>query len=493
MSSLSNEVRSARVASFLKNRRQGHTATQHIIERRTYGAPVEASEEQKRMWLHCALSGSSEMYNDTFSLRYSGPLNISAVENAINEIMKRHEAWRTSFEMRDDKVLQMVAPEIKVSLPVSDLRSLPASQREKRLSELIGEDARQAFRLTEAPLFRARLVRVADDDFRLTLVIHHLISDGVSVYQVFLSELQELYTAFAQGLEPNLPTLPFQYSDYAEWQRRTGSRQKWEKDLKFWDQQLEGELPIMKLPLDRPRAIVRKFDGGVENLRLDTEVTHGLKQLADSLDATVFMVALSAFHVLVYHYTGECDQILGCVTSTRKQPGTEALLGLFINMLPLRSRFSADDLYPTLVSQVRENTLAALEHEVPFDLLVRRFGRRAPSITPLFQVVFAFEPSTAIASEEWRVEDRTLDNPFTKWDLSLIMQENHGHLCGNFSYCKDIFNPETITQMRDKWVKLLEDVAADPNRSLRQLSACLEKRKTSSSAINRLKKYFERA
>jgi condensation domain-containing protein len=482
----------SRVASFLRNRREGRSVAEDTIDHHTYAAPVEVSEEQSRLWLHCAVSGCSEMYNDIFSLRYSGDLNEPAVEKAINEILSRHEAWRTSFELRDDKVVQKVTDELQVVLPVSDLRNLPAKKREAQLAKLTAQDSKRPFTLTEAPLFRARIVRMGDNDSRLTLVIHHLISDGVSVYQVFLSELQALYSSFVQGSAPNLPALPFQYSDYAEWQRRSASRGRLDAHLTYWDQQLEGELPVMKLPLDRQRAIIRKFDGGVESFRLAAEVTQGLKQLANAWDVTVFMTALSAFHVLMYHYTGECDQILGCVTSTRKQLGTEMLLGLFINMVPLRSRFSADDLYPVLVRQVRENTLMALEHDVSFDLLVRRFRRRVASITPLFQAVFVFEPSTASASEQWHVEDRSADNPFAKWDLSVILQENRGYLCGNISYCRDIFNSEAIAGMRDAWVKLLGEIAVNANRTPRQLSACLAKSKDRSSGSSWFQRYFRR-
>ncbi len=477
MSRTSGNAQSARLAGFLKNRRAAQAASDTIRPQARDGS-IEVSEEQMRMWLHCALSGSSEMYNDTFSLRYAGEFNVAALQNAINEILKRHEAWRTSFEMSDDKVFQKIAPEVRLTLPVSDLTTLPLNQREKRLAELIAQDSRLPFRLTNAPLLRGRVIRVADRDSRLVLVIHHLISDGVSVFQVFLSELQAYYSAFTQHFEPTLPPLSFQYSDYAEWQRRSPARHKVESHLKFWDQYLEGELPIMRLPLDRPRPTVRKFDGGVESFRLTKEVTYSLKSTADAGGATVFMIALAAFNVLAYHYTGECDQILGCVTSTRKQFGTESLLGLFINMLPLRSRFSADGSYPELVRQVRENTLAALEHEVSFDLLVRRFGRRVPSITPLFQVVFVFEPSTALISDKWQLDHRNPANPFTKWDLAVVLQENGGHICGHFSYCRDIFNSGTIAGMRDRWVKLLGEVAVNSKRTTRELSGTLAKSNT---------------
>ncbi len=205
------------------------------------------------------------------------------------------------------------------------------------------------------------------------------------------------------------------------------------------------------------------------------------------------MVAFSAFQVLMYHYTRQCDQILGCVTSTRKQFGTDALLGLFINMIPIRSAFSPDTNFPALVRQIRETTLSALEHELPFDVLVRRRGRRVPSMTPLFQVVFVFEPSIAPASEEWQLEDQSGDDQFAKWDLALFVQENRGHLSGRFTYYLDIFDSETIVAMRNTWVSLLGELASDPDRSLDKLFSLSSQNRDNSFPRRWFDKYFRRS
>jgi hypothetical protein len=475
VSSAGNESRPARIASFLKSRREARSFEEDAIEPRVHAGLAQISDEQNRVWLHCSQSGRSEMYNNTFSLSYSGNLNRPAVENAINEILRRHDAWRTSFDIVDDKVVQKVKPELKIDLMFSDLTNLPAEQREAQIAELAAMDSKQPFVLTDAPLLRARLIQVSDTDFRLTLVVHELISDCFSMHQIFLPELQKLYSAFVQGTKPHLPLVPFQYCDYAEWQRRPASAGTIEENLKFWDQELAGKLPVTNLPLDRRRPATRKFEGGAELFQLTAEVTNGLKQVADSCGVSIFMLALSAFHALVYHYTRECDQLLGCLTSTRKMSGTEALLGLFSNVLPIRSKFSPDDLFPAVVRQVRDKTLSGLEHEVPFDLLARRFGSRVPSTTPFLQVLFVFEQS-ALDSEEWRVEEGGgYDSPFARWDFSLVFEESHGRLSGSFKYSRDIFNPETISNIRNSWVTLLGDIVANPNRSLDHLSKSLSK------------------
>ncbi len=469
------DLRSAQIANFLKNRQLSSAVEQEGIQRRTQTGPVEASEEQRRIWLHAAVSGCTEMYNDTFSLRYSGELNVEAFESAFNEILKRHEGWRTSFEVEDDTLLQKVAPEVPITIPVTDLRSLSPKRRSERFDELIECDSNLAFTLTQSPLFRARLVRFADRDFRFILVIHHLISDGVSIYQIFLSEIQALYSAFSRGLEPSLPPLLFQYPDYAEWQRRSAGARDSEEHLNFWSGQLGGEVPLMKLPLTFPRPPIRKWNGGLQSFLLSKDASQELRSIGYDNDATLFMISLAAFHVLLYHYTGECDQVIGTVSSTRRLFGTDAVLGLFINVLPFRCRFSAEDTFPEVIRQVKETTLDALEHEVPLEVLVRRFGRRAPSITPFFQTMFIVQPPAPPMSEEWQVQDVTPLHPFAKFDLTVQLREAGGQIVGRFNYCLDIFDPQTIAAISKCWVKLLDEIAVNPDQTVRELSASLAK------------------
>jgi hypothetical protein len=317
---------------------------------------------------------------------------------------------------------------------------------------------------------------VADRDFRFLLVAHHLIADGVSVYQIFTSELQSCYEAFANNRDPSLPPLPFQYPDYAEWQRKALARRDLQNVLTFWEQQLGGGLPILNLPLDRPRPTVREFDGGAENFRIPKEVTLALKNAGESCQATLFMSILAALHLLLYIYTGDRDQVVGSATSTRKQFGTENLLGLFINTVVLRNRLSPKDSFLELIRRVRETTLEVLTHDVPFDVLVRRFGSEGvPSITPLFQVMFVLEPSAGLGSDEWQIFQPELDDMFPKSDLYLQVQENCDELIGRFTYCRDIFDAPTIARLNRLWSQVLATAAANPRRSLEEISNSLGK------------------
>jgi surfactin family lipopeptide synthetase A len=465
------DARAALIARYLERRRNISIAAEDAISKRPDGACVEVSKEQRRIWLHCAMADCAELYNEPFAVQYTGNLNIPAFERAFNEILRRHEAWRTKFEMRGNKVFQNVAPELHVRLPLVDLRKVPDKEREKQVAELLTEDSKMKFDLGEAPLFRARLIQMADREFRFLVVAHHLIADGVSVYQLFVSELQSCYDAFAQDREPSLPPLPFQYPDYAEWQRKAVARRDPQKHLHFWEQQLGGGLPILNLPLDRPRSAVRKFDGGAENFRISKEITLALKNAGESCQATLFMSVLAAFHLLLYIYTGDRDQVVGSATSTRKQLGTENLLGLFINTVVLRNTLSPDDSFLELIRRVRETTLELLTHDVPFDILVRRFGNEGvPSITPLFQVMFVLEPSTVLKSDEWQIVQPELDHTFPKSDLYLQVQENCDELIGRFTYSRDIFDAPNIARLNQLWVRVLAAAAANPNRSLEEIS-----------------------
>ncbi len=464
---------SARIASFLKAKRDAGGLDNGVIQRRPKGLPVEVSQEQRRIWLHCAVAGHNEIYNDALCLRIQTELDTAAFERAFNEILKRHEAWRTSFQLEDGKLLQNVSPEMHVALPVVDLQLLKPEKRLERLNALITRELKVPFRLEEAPLFRAHLVRMANREFRFVLVVHHLIADGVSMFQVFLPELYSSYTALTSGVAPTLPELPFQYPDYSEWQRRSLDKQKLASDLAFWEKELSGELPIVKLPCSRPTSATNKSEAEVTTFSIPHKTIQGLKDFASSSGASIFMCSLAAFCIALYQHTGARDQVLGTVSSTRKQFGTEKLLGLFINLIPLRIGFAADQSYRDLVDSVRRTVLNALEREVPFDALVRRFGRQNPSVTPIFQIIYVLEPSPAGIFSEWQVDDLGDHAPPARWDLTVQVQEIDEELHGRLIYRKDVFESRTMAALSRDWVKLLGDVAADPGISIEKLSAQL--------------------
>lgn len=468
------QPKSDAIAKYLERRRKTVNSAEHVIPKRSNPQIAEASEEQRRIWLHCALNGRTELYNEPFVLQYKGELDTSAFERAFNEVLRRHAAWRTSFELRNDRVLQNITPELQIRLPLVDLAGFSIKEAEERATDLLRRDSKLPFELEQAPLFRAQLVRVAEQDFRFMMVAHHLISDGVSIYQLFPSELQACYAAFVNGKEPSLPPVPIEYPDYAEWQRTGRAQTSLDKTLQFWEQKLGGGLPVMKLPLDRPRPTVRLLEGGAESFCLSNEVTQALQSIADSCQATLFMTLLAALNLVLYNLGGDCDQVVSSPSSTRKQSGTENLLGLFINTVVLRTKFSPADPFVDLIRRVRETVLEALTHEIAYEVLVNRLPT-ASGGNSLFQVMFVWEPSPARLPSEWQVLEPNLADPLPKTDLHVQVQENHGQVTGRFVYARDMFDPSTIARIRQRWTEALSAVAANPNRSVEEISDTLNR------------------
>ena len=303
-------------------------AVESGIPRREPGAVVEASDAQQQIYLHSLLATDVCLYNEPVTIHHMGALDVRALENGLNEVLHRHEAWRTSFHWSDGRIIQKIAPDLRVRLEVEDLRHIDRSKREPIALKLAAADAVKPFTLSELPLFRYRLVRLDDHEHRLFLTLHHLIFDGVSLYQIFLPELQHLYTCYKDGRDPKLSPLPFQYADYCYWQQNLNDKSLSLK-LRYWQDKLTGDLVPLNLPLDRPRPQVRSYKGAMEVFLVPNDIVYALINLAQLHNATLFIVLLAAFHVVLYRLTGQMDQVVGSATSTRNQEYTDQIIGLF--------------------------------------------------------------------------------------------------------------------------------------------------------------------
>jgi Condensation domain len=446
-------------------------AREDEIPLRNPDVPVEASEEQLQLWLHAELAGVP-VYNEPVTVHHEGNLVVPALERAFNEILRRHEAWRTSFEWRDDRLLQVIAPELTIKLPLTDLRKISRKHREEKALALAKEDARRKFDLSKAPLFRVLLVRLEDSLYRLYLTLHHTIFDGTSLRAIFLPELEALYAAYTSGKLVQLPRLPAQYADYSAARRPWFERAGAGEQLKFWEAQLSGNLPVLQLPFDYPRPSVRTFQGAALRFEIPPETALPLKMAGQISNATLYMTVLAACHVLLYHYTKQCDQVIGSASSTRKHPATNRMLGLFLNTVVIRTQFTARDSFIELVSRVREVTLGVLSNDgIPFYALVSRFDKtRTPGTSPLFQVMFSLDPPLPPLHKGWNYAETDVETGFAKFDLHLQMEDRDSCLLGRFTYSTDLFRKETICRMTRYWVRLLSRIAADPHQSVAELA-----------------------
>jgi len=460
----------AQLEQYLQQRSQ-EALVGRTIPPRAPGATIPLTFAQEQVWLHAQLSPHSVLYNEPFTVHRNGPLDGAALERSFTEIIRRHEAWRTTFAMVDGQPVQVVHPPFEVKLPLVDLRKLPASERVAEALRLATEDARQPFDLAKLPLLRARLVRLDDEEFRLFICCHHLIFDGVTGYQVFLPELVNLYRAFSNSGPSLLPELPFQYADYAVWQRESLKSEVIKDQGEYWCRQLGGTLPMLQLPTDRPRPTAETSGGAMQSFSLSGSVSEGLRSLSRRHGVTLFMTLLAAFDTLLYRYSGQEDILVGAISAGRNHPGTEKLLGYFLNTVVLRTDLSGDPTIVELLNRVRRVTIEALSHaDAPLNQILKELHPdRDLSRNPLFRVLLSLEPSASELDSGWHLTPIDVETGATKFDLCLVLDDRSDGLCGHIIYSTDLFDAPTITRLVECWRTLLESVIADPEVRVSQV------------------------
>lgn len=467
-----SEARRALLERYLRGGAARTDAKPATIPKRKDSGPAPLSYSQQQMWLHSQLAGAYLIYNEPITIHRHGELNVSALERSFAEIVRRHEAWRTTFQWEGDEVVQIVQPApARIEIPFVDLRAHP--QAEQEALRLATEDARQPFDLACGPMYRLRLVRVADAEHRFFLTLHHIIFDGVSLYRVLLPELLASYEAFAKNESPALNALPIQYADYAVWQRNS-IKEISPEQLSYW-QTVCADLPVLELRTDKPRPATQTYAGAVEVFQISPATTAALKVLSQEQGATLFMTMTAAFMALLHGDTGQEDIAVGGISSGRRHEETMNLLGCFLNTVAIRCTFSKSLPFTDLLAQVRNATLGALSHdEVPFELLVQKLTRtRDPSRAPLVQALIVVEPPLEPLPPGWAFTHMDVDPGTVKFDLQLGLDDRAEGFNGQFIYNTDLFEPETIKVLKSRWLELLDRIAATPTQCLRDLTAAV--------------------
>jgi surfactin family lipopeptide synthetase A len=439
---------------------------------RAPGATMPLTFAQQQLWLHSQLAPNTALYNEPLTVRHRGPLNVAMLERAFSEIVRRHEAWRTTFPVVDGEPAQSVLPPFLVELPEIDLRVLSSGEREEEAVRLATADARLPFDLERGPLFRAKLVRLDQEEHRLYVTLHHLIFDGFSGYRVFLPELVALYDAFCEAQPSPLPEIPFQFGDYALWQREYMQGPALEPHMQYWRKQLSGPLPSLHLPLSGPAPAIQTFGGAMHSVSLPLDLSESLREMCRQEGVTLFMALLAAFQVLLYRYSGQEDILVGSNTAGRRHPGSEKLLGYFLNTVPLRTDLSGDPTFRELLDRVRGVTLDALSHEeVPLDRLVAELQpERAPHRNPLFQILFSLEPPLSPVAPEWDLTCIEVETGATKFELCMVLDDRAEGLLCRLIYNTALFDAEVISRMAGHWQMLLEAIATDPGRHISEFA-----------------------
>jgi len=439
-----------------------------VIPPRPVESPAPTSLGQEQLWIHAQLAPDLTIYNEPVTVLRKGVLDLKALKQSLNEIVRRHEAWRTNFAVQNGQLVQLINPVTDFEFPVVDLTNLEEPQRAAEALRLATEDARRPFDLSEGPLFRALLVRLGACDHRLFLTLHQIIFDGVSLYSVFLPELASLYEGFVNGELPALPHPPIQYADYAAWQRNQLEGEVLNEELAYWKQQLTGAPTALDLPTDRPRPATQTYRGEQLSFTLPQQLSERLKTLSRQEGTTLFMTLLAAFQVLLRRYTDQDDIVIGTVTSSRKRPELEKLLGFFLNTLVLRTDLSGDPSFSQLLTRVRAATLGALAHsDVPVHRLVKELDlERDPSRNPLFQVMFVMEPPLPAPRSGWELCQVDVDAGIARVDLYLELDDRAEGLVGRFRFNRDLFDTATLTRMLSHYQALLAGIAEGSQRHI---------------------------
>jgi acyl-CoA synthetase (AMP-forming)/AMP-acid ligase II len=425
---------------------------------------VPLSFSQQRMWFLDQLEPGNPAYNRPSSIRLTGPLNVAALEKSLNEIIRRHEVLRTHFPMNNGTAIQVIASNLNLTLSVTDLSDWP--DRETEAQRLAASEAQRSFDLAQGPLIRVGLLRLNKDVHVLLLTMHHIVFDGWSM-GVLLRELATLYNAFCIGKPSPLAKLPVQYVDFAHWQWLQGETLN--TQLSYWKQKL-ADISVLNLPTDRPRPAVQTFRGGKQSLVLSKSLSDSLKALSQQENVTLFMTLLAAFQILLHRYTGQDDIIVGSPIAGRHLVETEKLIGVFINTLVLRTDFSGNPTFQTLLARVRETALGAYAHQtLPFEKLVEELQpERDLSRTPLFQVLFQLRniPNEVLEVQKLRMDKFEFETGVTQLDLALDMVDKAEGLSCVLKYNTDLFDAETIKRMGEHFQTLLEGIVAAPNKPI---------------------------
>ncbi|HST59897.1 MAG TPA: amino acid adenylation domain-containing protein, partial [Longimicrobium sp.] len=388
----------------------------------------------------------------------------AALERAVGEIVRRHEALRTTFAEVNGSPVQVIASFGGFALLVEDLTGLGEADREAAVKQRASEEARRAFDLVAGPLFRAALLRLGEEDHVLLLSMHHVVSDGWSLGVLF-RELSALYEAYRDGRESPLPELAVQYADYAVWQREQLEGEVLDRQLAYWREQLSGAPELLELPTDHPRPPVQAYRGASVPVELSAELLERLEALGRSEGATLYMTLLGAFQVLLSKYSGSEDVVVGSPIAGRTRKEVEELIGFFVNTLVLRTDLGGDPSFRETLRRVRGATLGAYEHqEVPFEKLVAELQpERSMSHSPLFQVMFTLQNAGGGvgALPGLRVSGAGAEVASAKFDLALTLSTTAQGLRGRLNYSADLFERGTIERMVRHLERVLEQVAAD--------------------------------
>ncbi|UJP06311.1 MAG: condensation domain-containing protein, partial [Nitrosomonas sp.] len=449
---------------------------QMLISRRLAAESAALSYAQQRHWFLWQLDPQSTAYHLSAALRLTGVLDAGALQAGFETLVKRHESLRTVFRA-DAQGLpeQVIAAEGTFTLETLDLGDVPQAERPQRAEREAIRIITTPFDLTQGPLLRVALIRIAAQEHHLIVAMHHIISDAWS-NRIIIDEFAACYQAHGAGTQPQLPALPVQYADYAAWQRNWLEAGEKERQLNYWRNQLGDTHPVLQLPTDHPRLPVDHYRAARCDFQLPAALAAGLQRLAQQRGATLFMALLCGFQILLQRYSGQNDIRVGVPVANRHRAEAERIVGLFVNTQVLRNRLDGSLTLSELLDQTRDAALGAQAHQdLPFEQLVEALQpERSLHQNPLFQVMFnhlredygALQRLPGLEVAEFEPGERG-----AQFELTLdTVEQPDGRISARFTYAAELFEVETVRRMSQHYLRLLEQLADDPQQYLRSVA-----------------------
>jgi amino acid adenylation domain-containing protein len=449
------------------------------IQRQSRGSNAfPLSPAQERLWFMQQMEPDSPVYNLLFAVRLEGKLDIEVLTQSLEKLVRRHEALRTRVAMVEGQPMQVIAPELALSLFVLDLRSLDDEERQACVDEYLKEEVSRPFDLQAGPPVRTGLLCLAEEEAVLSMTTHHMAFDGISL-GILHRELWTLYEAATIGTSEALPDLPIQYVDFAAWQREQIQGRTFEGQLEYWCRQLD-DLPVVEIPPDKLRPAIPTSAGARCTRTLPSSLLKALEDLSEEENITLFMLLLAAFKTLLYRYIGQSDIVVGTPISDRNRPEFEGLIGLLVNTLVLRTDLSGNPGFRELLQRVRQTCRDGYAHaSMPFAHLVKVLQpERDTSHAPLFQVMFVMRDApTTTRTRQLLLTPRELRSDTSQFDFTLEVVRAGETAQLAVDYRTDLYRAETIGRVLEHFEVLLESIVARPGRRISDLGVLTKEEK----------------
>jgi non-ribosomal peptide synthetase component F len=474
MTSLLQGIDISTLASNILNglKEDGATKVPVISSSQNASAEASLSSGQHRLWFLDQLEPGDPSYNIAVAVRLDGALSFPALEQALNEVMARHEGLRTQFKSLNGEPVQVITAVPTGQILQADLRHLGSRDAQAEALKLAAQESLRSFNLSRAPLFRLTLLRLSDESHTLLLTLPHIIGDGWSV-NIFLRELAAIYTDYLAGTPSSLERLAIQYRDFVRWQKDRLRDEVIQAQLSYWKKKLASLRPAIPLPTDHPRPSRTSLRGACHWISLSQEISASLKEVSNREGATLFMTLLATLNILLCRYTRCFDITVGSPIAGRNRSEFEKLIGFFVNTLVLRNDLSGNPEFRELLSRVRKTALEAYDNQdTPFHRLVAEVvPERDLALAPLYRVWFVLQVSQSSVPVFSGLSLSPIDMELqaTKFDLALNLTETPQGIKGSFEYSPDLFNKSTIQRMAEDYETLLKLVVSKPEARLDEL------------------------